>query len=191
MGSPTLPAMITALQSQNFEVKQQAIRILGKLRNVAAIPTLAEILREAVFLTTNDRIDFVNRINTITTVISALDNIGGSDIVPVIIDLLEEVISRQEQNGEIQFEKGAETLIRPFIRALGKICSPEAVPFLVKALQLSSLESYRTDISVALVEIGGPTVIERLRSLLHDPACPQILESTVRNLLQRLNAPDI
>jgi len=118
--------------------------------------------------------------------INALQAIG-LPAVPAIVELVEGLLLRMEQSS---IPGALDHLMRTATNALGAIGAPEAVPVLLRALQLPG-QIARRSISSALLEIGGPAVMEGLRGLLHDPACSPEVRPTVRQLLQRLNAPEL
>src|SRR5262249_36840999 len=110
--------------------------------------------------------DCLYTLNLIADSVHALTPIGFP-AVPTLVEVVEWLISAKWIVDFYTLMPPAwfNDAIEESVHALETIGSPEAVPVLLKAFQVSWFVPYRASISKALIQIGGPAVIDGLRRL--------------------------
>jgi HEAT repeat protein len=182
----------SSIDEYELELLESIVKALGEIRHSDAIPAIIELVERFILYNEMASKGPVNRFDahslgrTTAIAINALRDISFPD-ASVIIELVERLLSQEEQSRipwHSNFTRGI--ALGRSITALGAIGASGAVPVLLKALQLD-----HTTAGMALVEIGGPAVIEDLRRLLHDPACSPSLQNRLPYLLQRLGVTEV
>jgi HEAT repeat protein len=183
-------------------VPKYAITALGRIGNSEAlcaisalIKKLTEFLDVLEYATSTDQPHLTKQcLDAFDLIVHSVHTLAtiGFPAVPAIVELVEWLISSPwiVDHYIAMVPDWFQDAIRTSVQALGTIGSPEAIPVLLKAIQLSRFVRYKASISRALVQIDGPVVIDGLRRLLHDAACTPELRSTVHELLQRLGASE-
>jgi HEAT repeat protein len=108
LGAPVVPALIEALQQEDWLFRVEVCRVLGAIRDPSAVPALIQALRDP-------DISFA--------VCEALGQIGDPQAVPVLIDFLTHTNSPYRHAACV---------------ALGKIGDPSAIPHLERLLSADS-----------------------------------------------------
>jgi HEAT repeat protein len=196
-----VPALIEMLHEEVVNVPSYAIAALGNIGNAEAMSAIVELIKKLRGLVdmadhkspdTYQQSPPFTEFRLVAASVQALQTIGFP-AVSVLVEVVEWLISLEWiiDYYIAQIPGPFDDVISTSVAALGTIGSSDAVPVLLKALPRSRFVRYRAHITEALLAIGGPAAIESLRGLLHDPACSSELQPIVRQLLQRLGAPEI
>ena len=164
MGKIATPYLLEALHRKNWNVRDKSIKILGKIKDAAAVPGLISILREENMLR--------------ESAIEALMEIGDASAVPGLLETI------NDKNINVR---------RSAIKVLIKIGDPTAVPGLLEALKNDEDKIVRERTIEALGRIGDPTAVPGLLEALKKDGDQDILREASKALVKigRLAVPDL
>lgn len=190
-----IAALIQALQDPNWQVRRDAARVLGELREVQAVASLLQLLQDGIQ-------------NVRAAAVAALGKLGEPAVVPLLQALQggnlwvrEAVVAALEEIGEPAVAPQILALIKDFqskssfvrgitVEKLGGIQDPQAIVLLVQALQDEN-SSVRSKAAEALNKLGWSprSDIEKVHYLLATSKLDEIVklgESAIRPLIQML-----